>query len=683
MEYSWGKIFIPLIKTAFCGDVFVAPEDLAEKSNLGQLFVLLALKGKDKSLTHKGRDLMDLIVSSYYSSPTSDVESSLTATCQTINLNLVDIFGVQMIGQDKINILIGVAKDSELVFSTIGAWSGYVFRNKKSSAIWPTIAPEIKEEKFFQITVGEAMSGDVLLIANYSLFDFFSLEKIKEVVLKLSPLAAVEQFKNLVNSANNAEIIGLIFRYNGLAKQPTPSNAQKYLQEFYGSEESMQQLGNLEQRTSRTLSASLWPNLIKLKKYLTHGIKNIFKKDKKADRQELRLPKEQISSTFSRARFSWLWQKMKFFHVRDLFLKKGFFKNKKIFIRIIVLLIIIFATSLFYLNYEKKIATENKKLETTLVIIAEKKNQAEAVLIYEDKEKAQSLLTEALNLAKSYYGLEDKWQTAFAEQQKAVTALLNKINNIYEVNLIQTADFSSANIIKNIFKNKGAWQILSDKGEFYQLDNATQNPALLWQNEKVKLLSQIGNDIIYLNQDNKFYNLDKQGITKELKISLATTTVAEEIIFYGDNLYLLDNNSGEIKKNAKPLNDGAILTSWYQDDKNLIKGAHSMMIDGNIWLVNGDKIMKFFKGKRETFNLGKIDQALGNDLEIYTEINWPLIYVLDKQNKRLVVVDKENGNVIKQYLNNDLANAKKIIIDDGQKNAWFVVDKKIYKMEIK
>ena len=107
------------------------------------------------------------------------------------------------------------------------------------------------------------------------------------------------------------------------------------------------------------------------------------------------------------------------------------------------------------------------------------------------------------------------------------------------------------------------------------------------------------------------------------------------------------------------------------------------MIDGNIWLVNGNQVLKFFKGKKETFNLGSIDQPLGNDLQIYTEKDWPLMYVLDRQNKRLVVVNKENGGVIKQYLNNDLSSVQQMAVDDGQKNIWSVIDKKVYRMEMK
>ena len=193
----------------------------------------------------------------------------------------------------------------------------------------------------------------------------------------------------------------------------------------------------------------------------------------------------------------------------------------------------------------------------------------------------------------------------------------------------------------------------------------------------------IGDDIIYFDQENNFYNLDKQGASKELKINLATTTAIAEIIPYGDNLYLLDNSLGEIRKIIKPLAGGAVISSWYQDDKNLIKSGHSMMIDGNIWLVNGNQVLKFFKGKKETFNLGSIDQPLGNDLQIYTEKDWPLMYVLDRQNKRLVVVNKENGGVIKQYLNNDLSSVQQMAVDDGQKNIWSVIDKKVYRMEMK
>jgi len=684
MEYNWGKILIPSVRNSFYGDIFVAPEDMAEKSNLGQLFVLLGLKGRDKSLAHKARDLMDLIVSSYYSSPTSDIESSLTATCQTINLNLTDIFGASMMGQAKINILVGVAKADNLVFSSIGVWSGNLFRNKKSSSIVPNAAGEIREEKFSQITVGEARADDVLLFANLSFFDFFSTEKIKEVVLKLSTSAAVEQFKNLAGTVNNAEIIGLVFKYNGAVKKSIESSPQKYLQEFYGSEKSMQRLGNLEQRTSRTLSASLWPGLIKFKKYLTGSIGNIFKRNKKSNRKELQLPKEQTDHVEGREKNKNGWQKINFWRIAKLIPKNNFFKDKKIFIRFIALLIAIFAASIIYLNYEKKTAAENKQLSATLAVIEDKKNEAEAVLIYEEKEKARSILGEALNLAKSYYGVEAKWQELFGQQQKEVTALLNKINNIYEVVLNQTADFSAVNSqIKNIFKNKSAWQILLADGEFYQLDNATKNPVSLWQNDKIKLLTMIGDDIIYFDQENNFYNLDKQGASKELKINLATTIAIAEIIPYGDNLYLLDNSLGEIRKIIKPLAGGAVISFWYQDDKNLIKSGHSMMIDGNIWLVNGNQVLKFFKGKKETFNLGSIDQPLGNDLQIYTEKDWPLMYVLDRQNKRLVVVNKENGGVIKQYLNNDLSSVQQMAVDDGQKNIWSVIDKKVYRMEMK
>jgi len=681
MNYDWGKILIASEKASFYEDVFVAPHDMAENSNLGQLFVLFLFKGKDKKLVHKAHDLMDLIVSSYYSSPTSDIESSLTSTCQTINFNLTDIFGNKIVSQPGLNILVGVAKDNDLVFSSIGRWSGYIFRHKKSLTIWPADSDINQENNFSQITVGEAVSGDVLIIANYSLFDFFSLEKIKDVVLKLNPNTVAEQLKNLANGVSGAEIVGLILKYNGVVAKKTESSSQKYLQEFYGSEESMQQLGNLEQRTSRTLSASLWPNLLKLKKFLFENIK--FKRCKKSARKELSLPKENVKSDINKLSQSVWPQKINIGRLKAAIIKTGIFNNKKIVMRSIMFLIIIFAASIFYLNYEKKVVKRTQELEIKLSLITDKKNQAEAVLIY-DKEKAQTLLQEALDLSKSYYGVEAKWQNAFNGEEKAVIALLNKINNIYEVSLNIVADLSSINSpIKNIFKNKGVWQIFLDNGSFYELDNKTQSPVYLWQDEKIKLLVEIESNIIYLDQNNKIYFLNKDGVTKELPINLAANTAVAEVVSYNDNFYYLDNIVGDIKKISFPLTDVPKISVWYFDDKNLIKGARSMMIDGNIWLVNGDKILKFFKGKKENFSLGKINQPLGNDLEIYTEKDWSLLYILDKQNKRLMVVNKENGAILRQYLNNDLGAVKKIIIDDKQENALVVIEKNIYKMEVK
>lgn len=686
MSETIGKINFKFSKIINNQEVFLADEALAQKSNLGRLFVLLAIDSKERNLGEKIKDLVSLIENSYYSSPIADMESALELTCQEVNNNIQDIFAKPDQWYQKLNLLVGVVKNNNLVLSQMGAFSGYLVRHKKISQILSSKNASKEKKYFSQLITGEIYAEDGLILATFPFFDYFSLDKIKEVLINLKANQAVEHFKNLLleNSKNN-NLIGIVIKENGQAEEIEIKESQtdKYIQEFYGSKESLKQLENLEQRTGRTLASSNWPDFLKLKRSLLTILKKPFSFLTKKPK-ELKLPAVEESLTHPKSGI--LKEKISRLNKFLKTILKNFFSNKKIFTVLIVVLIVIFLSSLWYLSFYKKKVDLLKNWQQTLDSAIEKKTASDTALIYEDKEKASNLLTEALNQLNNNYPTEVAWQTKFETEKKELTILLNKLNNIYEANLEVVSELGNLNAVtlKGLWKNKGNWQFLTANDEIYQLDN-DKNATLVFKGTNLKQIETYkDNELVLLTNDNKFsYWKSGQESAKNLNISLTTETSANIFAIYNDNIYSLDSTSGSLNKISQILAAKPTVTNWYTGNKDLLKGAKELNIDGSVWLVNKNQIIKLFKGKEEAFELGKINQALGSNLELYTQTDWSSMYLLDQDNGRLLVINKENGAVLRQYLNNDLGQAKNLIVDDNQNNALITLENKIYKFSVK
>lgn len=685
MQSNIAKLLLQPLKPTETLEIFIAPEELVEKSNLGQLFIMMAIKSREKGLKEKVRELIELIRNDYYSSPVRDIESSLESTCQNLNLNLAEIFAKPEIWYQKVNILIGVTKDNVLTFSQVGQFSGYLIRDKKISSILTTNQGELANHTFSQLTTGEVKTDDVVVISSAALFDFFSLEKIREVTLKLKPEQAAEQFKNLMSeNIKLPNVLAIIIKYSPIPAEVEErfDQTKKYLQELYGSEESMQQLENLAQRTGRTLTASIWPNLAKFKKAFK------LKAKQSKEKKDLKLPRVKKQPRIKKDKILLPWQKIKvLIHpisrliVRD---KKVILRQSKVILGVMIVLVIIFATSLGYLQYHKKIKEKELFNQNILSELEEKKSQAEAVLIYEDTEKANQLLTQALEILNRLPLEEGKWQNEFANRKSEILKLMHKINHIYEVDLEMVVDLSrvSAGEIKQMIKNNNKLYVLMGDNQVYVVLSDKKSLSLFMEKNKVKAISVWDKDnFILLTDENKFY-LKSKDKEKELNITLASEKDISALAIYGGRIYFLDKNEPMIYKISKPLISNPPISSWHKDNKELIKEASEMMIDGSIWLVKGNEILKFFQGKQESFELTKLDKNLGSNLEIYTELDWDYIYILDQQNSRLIVANKD-GLVKRQFLSDKLNQAQNLIVSDEQNLAWFNVGGEISEVELK
>lgn len=664
MQYDLADLIIEPKKRNSILRVFLADENLSSKSNLGQLFMLVDIESKESGLNEKMSEFYEMIRNEYYSSPIPSVESSLEMTCQSINLNLKDVFKKPDIWFKKLNILVGVIKEDELVFSHLGKFSGYLVRKNKITQVLNTADVETSDEiNFSQITSGKISENDSLIFANYTLFDFFSLEKIKNIITKLNPEQSAEQLKNLVlENSRETNLIALMLKFKKNILEESNKQevtTEKYLEELYGSKESLDRLENLKKKTNTTLADCIWPNIKKVK----NSVLNLKKSDK--SKKEIKISENiKRESIFKKIGES----------IKNFVLKYLAYRTT------IIVLIILFVASLFYVSYVSGQKQKNTANSAIVNLIENKKEEALAALIYQDKEKANELLVEAQSELEKINLYNKKWQAEFDKQSNELRKSLNKINNIFEIDVEKITQIENANISKVIKNSETNETYLIADGKIYNLKDSNLNLLPGLEPIKVKNVSFLEDNkgVIILDENNKFY-IYKNSNLDELNITVLEDAIISDIKTYGERIYYLDNLHA-IYRVANALTANPEINIWYSEDKDLVNNAKNIFIDGDIWVGGKNNVYNFYRGEKQAFSISNLNTELGQDLILYTDDNLNNLFVIDKLNSRLIVTDK-NGIAKEQFLNDQLKNAENFVVVENV--AIFNSAGEVWKIELK
>lgn len=152
---------------------------------------------------------------------------------------------------------------------------------------------------------------------------------------------------------------------------------------------------------------------------------------------------------------------------------------------------------------------------------------------------------------------------------------------------------------------------------------------------------------------------------------------------FGGNLYLLDTQKSRIWKYVATDTGFSDLKEYLNPDTLPdLSQANSLAIDGSVWLgsKNG-KIWKFTGGKEDTFIPQGVDPAFGNNLVIYTSDSVNNIYVLDTDNKRVVVLQKD-GTYLSQYSWTDITPLQ-LAVSEELKKIFLLSGGKLYDITLK
>jgi hypothetical protein len=318
--------------------------------------------------------------------------------------------------------------------------------------------------------------------------------------------------------------------------------------------------------------------------------------------------------------------------------------------------------------------------------IEEHLNTAEAQNIFNDEDGAKASLVLATDLIEEIPNSR-KYKTEKEELLGRISNLEKALQKIEYINEPQVAsDLSNQNPAANIrfvskFENT-IFAIDVQNQSVYKVDlvgKQTTAGKLTSNFDEAKKIQALDEDtVIILNNDNQIY--EYKFSTNEITSVLSSDDGIIDFDLYGGKLYSLRNN--QIFKHFPTASGYNAGSAWLADNSDFTNPI-AMTIDGGIYTVdNNNKIKYFLAGKSETVNFNEINPPLSSPAQIFSNIESSYLYILDQANQRIVVLDKNNGNLKIQYTSGEFSDLKSMVVQETEKKIYILSNQKIYLIDI-
>ncbi len=313
---------------------------------------------------------------------------------------------------------------------------------------------------------------------------------------------------------------------------------------------------------------------------------------------------------------------------------------------------------------------ERKRIDSIEEKIEKAKSSSDLVLMKEMLTELKILKDEDIRFKERIETLYFSLMDIFLEDSFA--------KNIEKEELIYIGDIEKTDPNQMLLTDTNIY-LFPAKGQDISVFNpltGEENSYLLPFDEKVELSSFSSGTIILFYKPNNLVFIKNNSIS-ETKIDLPNDH--EEFVSLSSFLghpYFLDSN-GKILRYR-----GEGYTPWLKDKDSLPKEGISLAIDGSIFvLLSDDTMNQYHEGVMQEKISVPIFPPLTSSATIYTSPQAP-IFILDKEEKRVVVVDKE-GNIMTQlFFNEALEKLEDIAVTSDGKKIYLLSDKKVYLFEI-
>lgn len=153
---------------------------------------------------------------------------------------------------------------------------------------------------------------------------------------------------------------------------------------------------------------------------------------------------------------------------------------------------------------------------------------------------------------------------------------------------------------------------------------------------------------------------------------------------YGGNMYVIDKSAKTIWRYAGSETGFGSAQKWNTNpiEANL-EDAVAVTIDGAIWMGFGSgDVHKYSLGNRIAFDISGVNPELNFLNSVYTNEGLSYIYILDRQEGRVVVIDKE-GKYKAQYIHDKIKQATDLAVSEKNKKIILLTGDKLLSLEAK
>ncbi len=338
-----------------------------------------------------------------------------------------------------------------------------------------------------------------------------------------------------------------------------------------------------------------------------------------------------------------------------------------------------------WIQRARKASAEQTLWNAVYTQAVDRRNRADADLLYQNDERAKSLVNEGYNLAS---GLDTKTSERKEAKDKLIQDLeglrqrLRKEQRIDQPVVAYQAPSGSLGELSYTDSGLAVVQLENSSTSVVIVSNsaAVNTITLPPEGTPVSDIVSTKSGILTLTEQKQLALTSLSKKTSGLvALNAPAASSSRAMSLYNNRLYVVDASGGMIWRYT------AAGTGYGQETKYLkatadLSQATSIAIDSNIYvgLANG-KILKFLSGEPQTWNDDQTDPALSEVTRLWASVDGERIVALDGKSKRVVIYDK-TGKLISQIVSSSFnqpsglaidSKSKKIFVSDGQKILQF------------
>jgi len=600
---------------------------------------------------------------------------------------------------DQVNGLIGLAAEKVMYITGTGDMVGIYLHQKDKTRyqifnLFRGIQTEkaiASWEKIFSVVLdGDLQQGDIFLAANRELTNEVTKEDLMNILSTLPPSGAVMKLRQYFPLKTHFGAIVLKVDDQGLAAPPEKTESKASIEKMVEVESNTKRMLE-DQRPQVTKLSVIMRILFDLGKILVAAIViavglvwSLLKALGKISYTLIRTDrKETLKLTKSRTD-----------HFVDSFI--GRFnrlpKTSKYVLLAIVALILVFVISVLFISRNKAVDRENELYTTSLQAIEEKRDEAMASVIYHDENQARTLLFEALEMINSTEITKEEQTIKIESLRNEINLALDDLRHVSTVDQPTVlADLRSIEETANassITLSASGLLLFADNQMIYQLDveNKTLNLIEITSDLVGTALASgwdDTNNMIFFLDDRPGFSLfdPDQNILTDMSADLIGSIPDIEV--YARRIYAVSPETEQILRYDRVGYDFGSGSPWIESHQTSLTDAVSVTIDGDVYILKADgTFVKFDAGNEVSWNHDLIDPALSSDkARIWSTDTSDFMYVLDPDQKRLLVIRKETGALIVQYYSENFTDLKDFIVDEESGQIYLLAGSQILTIE--
>lgn len=686
----------------------------------GNLILLIEIESSDRENTEIINILSQELKKQYFSAPTKSTEYAFENSLSKTNLRIKDILlSKPKNWLNKMHVVVIAVNNNEVHISSVGQIHVFLsHKNRIIDVVGGTRQSDTRltqvhshnpinpVKMFSNIVSGTISHGQCLVLLNESVLDYISPERIRKISIELDPDQAAKKIEELLSKTPADKKFAAVFIKRSKIMQPAEEapesiNAQSISNNYT---EPIRQIKPEQTATLATSFSTARAKEISIKyleavlTFILAMISYILEKLQRFIAKSLpiiiALPKIIKGLIRNKESRTYYWHKLRSSLARRQSRLISYYqqlpKNKKIVFVSLAALVLIFVMSVSIRARGNIKQAEKNKYDNLITQITQKIDQAQAALIYNDKARAKTLVNESQDLLADFPQKNDQEKNEHEKLNSLVNSLLNKVENKIIIDNLTVA----TSVVPAPQQGDNDNLIILNDSVFY-LNGRQKNIARLDIKQNLLLSLPLANQ--GLENFNDSVSLEDNTMALLANNNVGLVNVGSETLTnqkfdydasrnqiftgYSGNIYSLYVDKNQLSRFRRA---GAGFTSpqnWLAQDYDL-KNMLDIAVDGKIYLLAVDgNIHVFFQGKLDQIIKSNLGGPISNQARLYTDFDLDNIYLLDPNNNRLAVLSKK-GDLLAQYIANDLANSSSVVVDYNEDFAYILASDKIYQINL-